>query len=101
MKARRKDDNHNQITGVLRDVGAELVETYQIPGALDVFVAYRGRWTLLEIKDAAKTDSRRRLTDAEQATIARLARTGAPVHVVTTPDEALRAIGALNEARAA
>lgn len=95
MKARRKDANHNTITGVLRQVGAELLETYQLPAALDVFVAYRGRWVLLEIKDGTKPPSARKLTEDEAATVARIARTGAPVHVVTTPDEALKAIGAL------
>ena len=35
MKARRKDANHNTITGVLRQVGAELLETYQLPAALE------------------------------------------------------------------
>ena len=94
MKARRKDENHNTITRVLREVGAEIVETYQLPGALDCFVAFRGAWRLLEIKDGSKRPSARKLTPDEEATIARLARTGAPVHVVTTVDEALKAIGA-------
>lgn len=95
MKARRKDANHNEITRTLLQVGAELLETYQLPGALDVFVAYRQKWTLLEIKDGTKPPSARKLTEDEAATVARIARTGAPVHVVTTPDEALKAIGAL------
>ena len=95
MKARRKDANHNEITRTLVQVGAELLETYQLPAALDVFVAYRGVWTLLEIKDGSKPPSARKLTEDEAATVARIARTGAPVHVVTTPDEALKAIGAL------
>ena len=95
MKARRKDSNHAAITRVLREVGAEIVETYQLPGALDCFVAFRGSWRLLEIKDGAKRASARKLTPAEQETIARIERTGAPVHVVTTVDEALKAIGAI------
>lgn len=95
MRARRKDDNHTEITRTLRQVGAELVETYQLPGALDCFVAYRGRWVLLEIKDGAKAKSRRALTPAEQATIERIRRTGAPICVVETEDDALKAIGAI------
>ena len=96
MKARRKDANHNEITRTLLQVGAELLETYQLPGALDVFVAYRQKWTLLEIKDGTKPPSARKLTEDEQATIARIARTGAPVFVVETVDDALRAIGAIS-----
>ena len=45
--------------------------------------------------DLTKPPSARKLTEDEAATVARIARTGAPVHVVTTPDEALKAIGAL------
>lgn len=94
-RAAKKDANHNAIVRDLVAVGAEVFETHQIPGLLDMVVAYRGRLVWLEIKDGAKPPSERRLTPAEAATIARLDRVGAPVAVVTDAEGALRAIGAL------
>jgi hypothetical protein len=94
-RAARKDANHNTITATLTSVGAEVFETHQVPGLLDVLVAFRGRLTWLEIKDGAKPPSERQLTPAEAETIARLTRVGAPVAVVIDAESALRAIGAL------
>lgn len=94
-RAARKDANHSPIVKALVAAGAECFETHQIPGLLDVIVAYRGVLTWLEIKDGAKPPSARRLTEAEEATITRLRRVGAPVHVVETTDAALHAIGAI------
>ncbi len=94
-RAARKDANHGAIVQDLVAIGAECFETHQIPGLLDVIVAYRGRLTWLEIKDGQKPPSERKLTAAEEATISRLRRVGAPVHVVEDATAALRAIGAI------
>ena len=94
-RSARKDANHNAIVATLAGVGAECLETYQVPGLLDCLVAFRGQLFLLEIKDGAKPPSERKLTPAERETIARLERVGAPVYVVESPEQALRAIGAL------
>lgn len=93
-RAARKDANHGAIVQALAGVGAECFETHQIPGLLDVVVGYRGRLVWLEIKDGRKPPSARTLTPAEQETIGRLRAVAAPVYVVTSADEALRAIGA-------
>jgi hypothetical protein len=51
-------------------------------------------WTrsheLLEVKDGAKSPSRRKLTDDQ---VKFHAKWGGPIHVVTSVDEALRAVG--------
>lgn len=94
-RAARKDANHGAIVRDLVAIGAECFETHQIPGLLDVIVAYRGRLTWLEIKDGQKSPSERKLTAAEEVTISRLRRVGAPVHVVEDAAAALRAIGAI------
>lgn len=93
--ARRVDANHYAVAQALRDVGAFVMDLHTVPGGLDLLVAYRGRWVLLEVKDGAKPPSARQLTHAEQCTITSIRFTGAPVYVVSTEDEALRAIGAI------
>lgn len=94
-RAARKDDNHNAITAAARAIGAEVFDTHQVPGLLDCIVAYRGRLVWFEIKDGRKPPSERRLTEAEQETIRRLAAVHAPVHVVTDCDQAIRILEAL------
>jgi len=92
--ARKKDLSHNGIVRTLRDVGAAVKETYQYPTMLDVIVAYRGRLFWAEIKNDAKTADKD-LTPAERELIATFAAVGVKIHVWCTPDDALRAIGAV------
>lgn len=94
-RAARKDDNHNDIADALRAVGAAVKDTHSAPGLLDMLCGYRGRLYWIEIKDGAKVASKRRLTPAEQATIAAFARVGCAPVVVESADEALRLIGAV------
>ena len=74
------------------DVGAECFDISRLPGHLDLIVAWRGRLTWLEIKQPGLQDD---LTPMEKTIIARLQRVAAPVAVVTTSMEALKAIGAI------
>lgn len=66
----------------LGKVGAQ----YIILDAFDLLVLFRGRTVMLEVK--TKTG---RLTDSQKELIAR----GWPLVIVRSPDEALKAIGAL------
>lgn len=91
---RRVDANHRAVAQVLRQVGAYVLDLHTLPGALDLLVGFRGRLVILEVKDGAKSASRRALTPAEAVTIAHLEAVGCPVYIVSTEDEALRAIGA-------
>ncbi len=92
---KRVDRNHREILDALRQVGAVIIDTHAIPGALDALCGFRGRLTLLEIKDGAKPAHARRLTEAEQETIRLLASVGVEAAVVTSVEEAFRCIGAI------
>lgn len=88
---RRKDTNHNPIIQALRDVGAEVKETYRWPAMLDVIVGYRGRIFWADVKFGNGD-----LTPAEDELIQGFARVGVQLHVWRTPDDALRCIGAIS-----
>jgi hypothetical protein len=63
-RAARQDSNHRAIVGALKQAGASVLDLSSIGGGCpDLCVGYRGRNWLLEVKDGAKSPSRRRLTD--------------------------------------
>lgn len=93
--ARKKDIAHNAIVQRLRDVGAAVKETYQFPGVLDLICAFRGELYWVEVKNDVKT-AQKDLTDSERAIIADFARVGVTIQVWCTPEQALKAIGALS-----
>lgn len=66
--ATRKDANHNQIVGTLRQLGWGVMETHQFLGLGFDCIAVRGAslW-FVEIKDGNKAESQRKLTTAEKA----------------------------------
>jgi len=69
MRRRAKvDDNQAEIVKALRQRGASVQHTHQIPGALDLIVGYRGIDVRVEIKDSSKPPSARKLTPAELET---------------------------------
>ena len=80
----RKDATEDAIVKALEQVG---VEVWVIERPCDLLTLYRGLWQPLEVKPL---DWKPRKDQAEQTE--RLARTRIPV--VTTPLEALRAVGA-------
>jgi hypothetical protein len=92
-RAARKDNNHAAIIATLRGIGAFVVDTSSLGLFVDAVCAFRGVWYVLEFKNretwygrAGLNENQRRLADAAG---------DAPVLLVTTPDEALAAIGAL------
>ena len=92
--SKRVDANHKSIVDGLRAVGAEVQSLADIGrGVPDLLVGFKGRWYVAEIKDGAKVKSRQKLTDAEGTWHERFSRI-APVHVWTSLEEALKAIGA-------
>src|SRR5262245_57961979 len=98
MRPRRTDANHRQIVEALRSRGLAVLDLHAIPGVLDLLVGYRSVLYLVEIKNGSKPPSRRRVTPAEQTTIALFKGQGCPVVVVGSIEELLRAIGASAEA---
>jgi hypothetical protein len=88
-RAARVDANQDAIVAALRAAGAS-VEVIGKP--VDLLVGFRGINHVLECKDGAKSAGNRPLTKAQQEFIPNWRGT---VCVVLSPDEALRAIGAL------
>lgn len=64
---KRTDANHEQIVKGLRAIGATVRSTAMVgDGFPDLAVGFRGDTFLLEVKDGAKSPSRRQLTEAER-----------------------------------
>lgn len=93
-RAARTDGNQDAIVAALRAVGASVQQLSTVgKGCPDLLVGFRGANHLLECKDGRKTPGNRPLTDDQETWIK--AWRGA-VQVVLSPDEALRAIGAMS-----
>lgn len=82
--AKKRDKAEPAIIQALEQVGAEV---WALDNPCDLLTLYRGRWQPLEVKTGKY---RPRRDQAEQTAV--LSRTAIPV--VTTPLEALQAIGA-------
>jgi hypothetical protein len=94
--SKRIDANHNEIVDGLRRVGAEVQSLASVGhGCVDALVAFRGSWYVGEIKDGAKSPSRRKLTPDEVKWHERF-NSHAPVHIWTSLEDALKTIGAIN-----
>jgi hypothetical protein len=87
-RAAKVDANQEQIVSALRAAGASVQSLAPIgKGCPDVLVAFRNAMFLMEIKHAkGKTNEMQQRWHIEWR---------APVHVVYSPDDALRAIGVL------
>jgi hypothetical protein len=87
-RAARVDANQDQIVAALRAAGASVQSLAQIgQGCPDILVALRGAMWLMELKTGkAEPNDKQAKWHIEWC---------APVHVVRTPDEALRAVGVL------
>lgn len=92
-RAARIDANQPEIVAALRDVGASVALTHQLGGGYpDLTVGYRGVSYLIEIKDGNQPPSKQQLTKAEE----RFHQSwGGQVAIVTSAEEALRVIGAI------
>lgn len=84
--AARIDANQQQVISALRAAGA-FVWIIGLP--VDLLVGYEGQTYLFEIKDGPK----KKLTKLQLDFFDKW--TGAHLHVVTSPDDALKIIGAL------
>lgn len=80
----RRDANEKEIVEALRQVGCS-VRTLSAKGLPDILCAMRGKNFLLEVKG-----KNGKLTPAQEETIRNWM---GEIHVVRTPEEALKAIG--------
>lgn len=91
-RAARRDESEPAIVAALVAVGAEVWRLTDV----DLLVAFRGRWQPIECKTSAKVYRTKPGTRArQQAHRDRAAKCGCAIPVVTTPEEALRAVGVL------
>lgn len=91
MRKAKRDANEPAIVAALEAIGAEVWRGTEF----DLFVSFRGKWHALEVKSSAAAARRKDATAQRQAEYrARAERCGCTIHVVTTVDEALKAIGA-------
>lgn len=70
-RSARKDANHNELVNLAEAIGMSVLETHQLPGALDLVVGAYGVDRRVEIKDGSKPPSRRALTAEESEEFAR------------------------------
>lgn len=88
LRRKRRDATHKPIVEALRRVGASVVDAAELGGGVpDLVVGYRGVTRWLEVKSGSKLKP-------EQIDFIATWR-GGEVRVVMTPEDALRAIGAL------
>jgi hypothetical protein len=92
-RAAKVDANHGQVVSALEAAGAKVQSLAELGrGVPDLLVRYGERLFLLEVKDGNKSPSKRDLTPDQVEWIKQW---GGGVHVVLSPDDALKAIGAL------
>lgn len=91
-RAAKVDANQEQVVMALRDAGVMVLSLASLgKGVPDLLCAFRGKLVLVEVKDGAKAPSARKLTpDQEQF---HKAWAEVPLHVVTSPWDALKALG--------
>lgn len=100
--AARVDDNQGEIVRALQRIGAYVVDCSHVgQGFPDLMVAFRGQWTLIEIKDGGKSPSKRKLTPAQTIFHAEAVAKGCKIHVVESVDQAIALLGSIGTARAA
>lgn len=99
MRAAKVDANHQAITDALRKAGASVLSLARIGGGCpDILACKSGRAWLFEVKNPERSKKRREGDTLQQEWHKRWH--GCPVLIVLTPDDALRAIGAIKEALA-
>ena len=91
----RKDNNHDEIVEALIAAGCAVQSLAGVgEGCPDILAAYKGQWYVIEVKDGTKPLSHRRLTPAEFEWVHTFG-DEAPVFVVNSVDDALKAIEAV------
>lgn len=85
--AKRVDANQPEIVEALEAVGAKV---WKIGYPLDLLVAFRERFHILEVKSPGKN-----LSTSQQETVLKIWDAGCKAYVVHSIDEALEAIGAI------
>lgn len=92
-RAAKIDANQPDVVAALRKAGAKVQSLAAVgAGVPDLLVSFRQELFLLEVKDGTKVPSAQKLTEDQ---VRWHTAWGAPVHIVNSPEAALRAIGAI------
>lgn len=86
----KRDTVEPAIVEALQRAGAKV---WRLSLPLDLLVGHRGRFVLLEVKSNTRKPDKRQQVQTD--TIAECQTGGLPVYLVRTPEEALRAVGAV------
>lgn len=93
----KKDTNQKMIEKDLTGIGASILDTSRLKNCFDLLVGYRGKTYIMEIKNPEYIAKSRTaisyLSDGEKKFMDNWR--GSTYHIVTTSDEALRIIGAI------
>ena len=89
-RAAKVDANQAQVVEALRAVGARV---WVIGLPVDLLIGHAGRLLLMEVKDGAKSASRRKKTPLQEKFFAEWA--DMPISLVDGPEAALRALGVI------
>lgn len=93
-RAAKIDANQTQVVSALRAAGVSVQSLAAVGnGVPDLLCGFRGKLSLLEVKDGSKVKSARKLTTAQTDWHAIWA--DMPLFVVETPEQALKALGAI------
>lgn len=94
--AKRKDDNHREITQALEKAGALVIDCTIAPQlGFDCLVLHRSALHIVEIKNPLRPPSARRLTPGEARRKEQIEYKGIRYNIVETTAEALKLIGVL------
>lgn len=95
MKRNAKvDSNQKEIVEALRGVGCYVLHLHQLKNAFDLLIAWRGHVWIVEVKSDKQPPSKQKLTEGEQKCSDALQSVGVKYNVITSPEQALRLIGA-------
>lgn len=83
------DSNQSEIVAALRKCGASVIITSQLKNAFDILVLFKGKTHIVEIKDAKKPPSARKLTEGELKCKALVESQNVKYNVITNVNEAI------------
>ncbi|PLC06385.1 hypothetical protein CY658_04950 [Variovorax sp. RO1] len=93
-RAAKIDANQTQVVSALRAAGVSVQSLAAVGnGVPDLLCGFRGKLSLLEVKDGSKVPSARKLTPDQVDWHAIWA--DMPLFVVETPEQALKALGVI------
>lgn len=90
-RAAKKDNNHNEIKGVLEGLGAYVHDTHQLKNAFDFICCYRGKVYICEVKS-----EKGKLTEGESGCKEKVESSGCTYHILRNVEDALKMIGFYN-----